>query len=95
VLAVLAAIWSLVHVVNTADAASAAAAIAAQVTKMPGGIVVAPDPAVPAAARAARTMAVFTAVVVGLLAVAVPLFLAEVLKLTIIIENNTRKTTHT
>jgi hypothetical protein len=95
VLAVLAAIWGVLHVVNTAEVASAATAAAAQVTKMPGGIAVAPDPAVQAAARAARTMAVFTAVVVGLVAVAVPLFLAEVLKITIIIESNTRKTTQT
>jgi hypothetical protein len=92
VLALLAAIWGVLYVVNTAEAASVAVAAAGQATRMPGGMVVAQDPAVQAAARA-RTMAVFTAVVVALMAVAAPLCLAEVLKLALTIESNTRQTT--
>jgi hypothetical protein len=90
VLAVLAAIWGFWNVVNTAETAFAVVAMTNQASTPPGASGHAPDSALHEAAKAARTMAIFTAVLVSLLAVAVPLFMAEVLNLTITMESNTR-----
>jgi hypothetical protein len=86
-LAVLAALWGLMSVVSASRAAHAAA----QAAKASGGMAVPPN-AVAQAAERAGAMAVFTAALVGLMLVAVPLVLAEGLRLAITIEGNTRKT---
>jgi hypothetical protein len=85
-LAVLAAIWGLMNVVNALEAAHAAT----QAAKAIGGMAVAQSPALRAAEQAGA-MAVFTAALVGLMLVAVPLVLADGLGLAITIEGNTRK----
>jgi hypothetical protein len=86
-LAVLAALWGLMSVVSASRAAHAAA----QAAKASGGMAV-PQNTVAQAADRAGAMAVFTAALVGLMLVAVPLVLAEGLRLAITIEGNTRKT---
>ena len=89
-LAVIGAIWGMMNIINTMDVARTTSMAAARFRDFPNRASTDVRENMADSVQRAASMSVFTAVIIAAAVVAVPMALAELLRLFVLIERNTR-----